>query len=67
MIDWSIVEKYIAGKLAGARRRLDDFEGSDFQRGRLSGEVTTLAAMLNLPEALKVLELYDKEEANKGA
>lgn len=66
IVDWDEAKAYLEQRLKQARVKSDDFEGSEFQRGKLSGEITTLNAMLNLPEAIKLLKQHDKDVARNA-
>lgn len=61
-IKWPDAVDYITKKRDQRQRTLNDFEGSEFQRGRVAGEVKALSDMLNLPEALALLAEAEKED-----
>lgn len=65
-VSWDKATVYLAQKLEHARARYEDFEGSDYERGKLSGEIKALKDMINLPNALGLLEEHDLEAKNNA-
>ena len=61
ILAWESAEEYLKMRLEHSRSILEDFQGTEFERGRLAGEVRTLKEMLRLPQTLALLDAHDKE------
>lgn len=64
-LQWHVVEKYLKMKLDQARNSMDDSTGEETLR--LQGEARLLKKLLNLPEALALLDQEDKRVADEKA
>ena len=61
IIAWDDADEYLRQRLEQLRVRLEEFQGSEFERGRLAGEIRTMREVLHLPETLELLRVHDKE------
>lgn len=67
IVDWAKAQEYLNTKLRQSQRALATCSEGALELGRLQGRVSLLEEMLNLPNALMLLDTHDKEEAERDA
>ena len=66
VLSWPKARVWLEQKIAQTQAQLEVFDGSDVALGRLQGRSKTLREMLNLPEAIEMLDAHDKEMSKRA-